>query len=383
MKKAILLTIGLAFLFSGTALAGKPVDIIELSNGFPSGHHFNLNIHGKSLNYQCNICVPDPNSDPPVECNVVNIPEYTEESGVENTITYVSGKKVKIDVLTVFDSCSEYYDSSPAEVWLPNEAEGYWVFARALGKPGKKDESVRRIILANNSLEAYSLSGDVSNPDDVNDQFLQDLALGLILKNGTYKMANTGDDLLIRFDPEPEGKGNGKTLGKDITDMFLWTGFAFDPVLDLNEDGTVDELDVEYACWSPYDSNNDGIIDQIDLDALGDANGDGSVDRLDLVFVAPCDYDLNGTGIIDVWDGVFEPCEEGVSPDSEFETWLCVNKLDALGNILWEYYDEKWVFTIADLVYHNQVVTNEGIKNLQIRFYPVATTTFEQAPDPE
>ena len=39
-------------------------------------------------------------------------------------------------------------------------------------------------------------------------------------------------------------------------------------------------------------------------------------------------------------------------------------------------YNEEWAFTIADLVYLNQVVTNEGIKNIQIRFYPKDTTEF-------
>jgi hypothetical protein len=51
--------------------------------------------------------------------------------------------------------------------------------------------------------------------------------------------------------------------------------------------------------------------------------------------------------------------------------------IDGVTVTLWEYYDEEWVFNIADLVYQNQVVINEGIKNLQIRFYPVDTTTFE------
>lgn len=334
------------------AMAGKPKDVIQLSNGFPSGDHFNLNIHGKKLDYKCSNCelCTDPETCDPVvlECNVINIPEYTSEV-LDNTINYVSGRKVKIDELTVFDSCTEAFDTNPAEVWLPYEEKGYYVFARALGKPGKKDENVRRIILENLGLDAYSLQQDVSNPDDVESQFEQDMALGLITGKETYKMSDSGENTLIRFDSEPEGKGKGKTLGKNITDMFIWTGFVFDPSLDLNEDGVVDELDVEYACWS--------------LDPL-----------------AYCDYDLNGNGIIDEWDGEFDPWEDGITPNSEFEAWLYDNMtgtIDGVTITLWEYYEAVWVFNIADLVYQNQVVTNEGIKNLQIRFYPVATTTFE------
>jgi hypothetical protein len=364
-----------AVLFFGVvpAMAGKPMDVIQLSNGFPSGDHFNLVIHGKKLDFNCTSC------DPLVsECNVINIPEYTpeytpenpEDPGTANSINYVSGKKVKIDQLTVFDSCTESFDGNPAEVWLPYEEQGYYVFARALGKPAKKDEDVRRIILENRGLEVYGLAEDVSNPDDVYDQFEVDMALGLITKNGTYEMSDTGD-MLVRFDSEPEGKGKGKTLGKNITDMFLWTGFVFDPSLDLNGDGVVDELDVEYACWSAYDDDGDGYITESDLAAHQ------ITDRLELASIAPCVYDLNSNGVIDQWDGEFDPWYDGIVPDSEFEAWLYDNMTADDGTILWKYYDEHWVFDIADLVYQNQLVTNEGIKNLQIRFYPVATTSFE------
>jgi len=360
------------------AMAAKPINVIQLSNGFPSGDHFNLIIHGKQLDYNCTNCelCTDPGACDPLvlECNVINVPEYTaQDPETANTISYVSGKKVKIDQLTVFDSCTESFDQSPAEVWLPYEEQGYYVFARALGKPAKKDEGSRRIILENLGLEAYSLAQDVSNPDDVTSQFEQYMALGLITKTETYKMSSTGD-MLIRFDPEPEGKGTGKTLGKNITDMFLWTGFVFDPILDLNADGVVNEMDVEYACWSAYDYDSDGYITGSDLEEFG------IYDRLELAAIAPCDYDRNGNGEIDPWDGEFDPWYDGIEPDSEFEAWLYDNMtatVDGVTIILWEYYEEHWVFDIADLVYQNQVVTNEGIKNLQIRFYPKATTIFE------
>jgi len=427
------------------AMAAKPQKsgsgkgVIALSNGFPSGPHETLNIHGKKADYQCEECVPIPGE---VQCNVVNIPEYTT-NGVN--ISYVSGRKVKIDELTVFDSCSGFPgDTDGAEVWLPYEPEGYWVFARATGKPAQGDPNdpyyvPRQIIFQNdeNSPVAYSLFGNVTNPDEIPLVF----PLGVITKDGAYKVMSTnelGEYLLVRFDSEPAGKGKGKNQGKDITDMFMWSGWVFHGSLDLNGDGSVNELDVEYACWSAYDTNSNGVIDyDPDLLAIGDANTDGNIDRLDLAYSFNCTYDIDDNGVIDAsefdswlnlnqygWvfpleldlngdgvvdhldvefdcinnicgnitccgydlntDGAIAPFDGSYNETDEFEYWLedkipgDQTEADFLVD-LWEHYETPvWVFTIADLVYHNQVISNYGIKNLQIRFYPVATTEFER-----
>jgi hypothetical protein len=455
MKRRIVLVvtaIALVVLLVGASavMAAKPQksgsgkDVIALSNGFPSGPHETLNIHGKKADYQCVECVPCSDCDPPVQCNVVNIPEYTTE---DVTISYVSGRKVKIDELTVFDSCAGFNNPGQedgAEVWLPYEEQGYWVFARALGKPAKGDPNdplyePRQIIFQNdeNSPVAYSLFGDVTNPDEVPLVF----PLGVITKDGAYKVMSTnelGEYLLVRFDSEPAGKGRGKNVGKDITDMFMWSGWVFHGSLDLNEDGSVNELDVEYACWSDYDYDGDGIIEDSDLvETIWDEDGDGDIDRDDLVLIDPCGYDsdsngvidadefsnwldlnqqgwvfslgldLNGDGVVDnqdvVYDcihnecgdvdcckydldrnGVIDPWDSSYDEADEFENWLedkiPGDQTEADFYItLWEHYETPvWVFTIADLVYHNQLVSNYGIKNLQIRFYPVATTEFER-----
>ena len=471
MKRILVLALVVAIVVSlavglSTAMAAKPQKAIEMSNGMPSGDHETLNIHGKKADYQCVECVPCATCDPPVQCNVVNIPEYTSEVSEPVTITYVSGRKVKIDELTVFDSCAGFEEEPQedgAEVWLPYEAEGYWVFARALGKPAKGNPNdpaytPRQIIFRNAESDnpmAYSLFGDVTEPGDIPLM----MPLGLITKNGTYKMVST-EDMLVRFDSEPEGKGRGKNQGKDITDMFMWSGWVFHWSLDLNQDGEVDHEDVEYACWSSFDTNADGIIDAAersgglppcvyDLDSSSaiepwdgvydpedpaepnsefetwlfdntegyvfplslDLNGDGAVDELDVEYACwssfdtnadgiidaaersgglpPCVYDLDSSSAIEPWDGVYDP-EDPAEPNSEFETWLEDNipsgtSISDYFIPLWAYYDPDepvWVFTIADLVYQNQVVTNLGIKNLQIRFYPVDSTEFTPA-EPE
>jgi len=357
----IALTVG-----TSTALAAKPQsngsgkDVISISNGFPSGAHETLNIHGKNESFVC--------EEPADRGNVINIPEY----GSAN-ITYVSGRKVNIDQLVVFDSCSDTFDGDPAEVWLPYEPEGYYVFARALGKPAKGnpddvDYEPRSIIIENDDLSpiAYSLTENVSSPDDV--ELLE--LVGLITSGGTYSVNSTDEAgiNLVRFDSEPDGKGRGKTLAKDITDMFMWTGWVFHPDLDVNGDGYVNELDV-IADNSTADINQDGIIDAAELAAWqlvhpdpDDVTGEGDVDSKDVIADTVA-YDVDGNGEISF---------------SEFEAWLADNEGDP-EDPLWYHYDTPvWVFTIADLVYHNQVYINEGIKNLQIRFYPVSTTEFSK-----
>jgi hypothetical protein len=342
--------------------AAKPQTAIEISNGMPSGDHETLLIHGKKDGYICEECEICETCDPPVlQCNVINMPEYGTA-----TIKYVSGKKVQIDELTVFDSCAGWEgDNDIAEVWLPYEEDGYWVFMRALGKPGKGDNE-RYICLENDSLEAYPLLTDVSNPDDVI------LPLGLITDQAGFKTDPTGN--LSRFAKEDKGKGKAPSM--DITDMFLYSGFVFAPVLDINVDGSVDELDVIADCC-PADEDQSGIIENDELtnwlasNTVNDIVGNDGVNALDVI-ATTCSYDTNQNGLID-YDGNYDA---DTFPDCEFENWLFDNQYDTYGDPLWQYYDEEWIFTIADLVYLNQVVTNQGIKNTQIRFYPKDTTIF-------
>lgn len=347
---------------SSPGMAAKPQKAIEMGNGMPSGYHETLLFHGKKDTYNCIECDP---ANPLEECNVVNIPEYGTAP-----ITYVSGRKVNISTLTVYDSCAGFADENDsAEIWLPYEADGYYVFARALGKPGKIDDE-RYIIFENESLEAYPLLTDVSSPDDVV------LGLGMITQQGEFKMDSSGN--LYRFDGGSD-KGKGKPQAKHLTDMFLWSGLVFHPDLDVNGDGVVNESDV-IAATCTGDLNMDGIIDFTELVTWAaahpdpdDINGDTVVDSLDVI-AATCPYDVDQDGIIS-YDGDFD---ETTFPDNEFEDWLADNTVNADGEVLWQYYNEAWVFSIADLVYLNQVVTNNGIKNIQLRFYPVSTTEFEE-----
>jgi hypothetical protein len=355
------------------AIAGKPQKAIEMSNGMPSGDHHNLLFHGKDVSvFNCIEC------DPSIEgCNVVNIPEYGTVP-----ITYVSGRKVNIPALTVFDSCAGFDGSDDsAEIWIPYEPEGYYVYARALGKPAKgdplSDGYVPRSIIFQNAAESpsiYSLFGEVTEPGDVEVM----LPLGLITSNGDflYDSSDEGGNL-VRFDSQPDGKGRGKSMGKDITNMFMWTGCVYQPILDTNGDGAVNELDVPDS----YDTDLNGVIDETEFQAWLNDNTEG--------YVYPESFDMNGDGVVNEADaelcclGTYDTDDSGAIEEDEFIVWVNDNlpsgtTIEDLLVPLWACYDTPvWVFSIADLVYQNQVVINDGIKNLQLRFYPVATTTFD------
>jgi hypothetical protein len=355
------------------AIAGKPQKAIEMSNGMPSGDHQNLLFHGKDASvFNCIEC--DPSIE---ECNVVNIPEYGTAP-----ITYVSGRKVNIPALTVFDSCAGFDGpDDSAEIWIPYEPEGYYVYARALGKPAKRDPLsdgyVPRSIIFQNAAESpsiYSLFGEVTGPGDVEVM----LPLGLITSNGDflYDSSDEGGNL-VRFDSQPDGKGRGKSMGKDITNMFMWTGCVYQPILDTNGDGAVNELDVPIS----YDTNLDGSIDETEFQTWLNDNTEG--------YVYPESFDMNGDGVANEADvefcclGTYDTDVSGAIERDEFVVWVNDNlpsgtTIEDLLVPLWACYEEPvWVFSIADLVYQNQVVINDGIKNLQLRFYPVATTTFD------
>ena len=324
-----ILTLIVAMMVVSPVLAAKPdgsngtKDVIAKSNGFPSGEHFNLNIHGKKASFT---------GDSTPGGNSVFILEYNTPEYPKSTIEYVTNKKASLETLTVLDPLAEPFDDDPAKVQLPYEAKGYYVFGRILGKPNNGNlEPVSSIILYPNEVVAACNDTDPENLDFPGYTECPDdplLALGLIVGPNLYTAEPEG---YVRFDPGTT-KGKGKSKATDITRLFTYTGWVVDAQLDTNgpegePDGVIDIYDVPEA---DYGENMPGVN--------RDYNNDGSIDGADV------------------------------------EAWL--TDMAALTSPMAWYYDEEWILNIADLVITEQGLVNDGTKLLQIRFYPVDSTVF-------
>lgn len=254
-----------------TAMAAKPdgrtdptkQDVIERSNGFPSGPHYNLNIHFKDWE----VCPPD------LEDGGHSIFFPMNETA---TIQYVSNKKSSVTDLIALDACGI---DGLAKVQLPAvpngvlaEERGYFVFGRILGKPNngqdcKNGVCPSTVILdpavviqaCNDPLDPEIPFGDFTDVEDC------DLALGLILDGSVYGATS---ETYERFVPGTTQK-RGKSKATDITSLFTWSGWVYDSILDYDGDGDIDADDVvPIADW---DANSSGTIDDVEFNAWRDA----------------------------------------------------------------------------------------------------------------
>jgi hypothetical protein len=331
--KSCLICLAIAFIAS-PIFAAKPQNVIEKSNGAPSGMHFNVNVHGKKSGYTC---------DGSPGGNSVFIGEYGS-----STIQYVSNKKSSVTQLEVLDRCGEDLDGDPASIMLPYKIEvdgniipagGFFVYGRILAKKNNgQNEPASNILLYPNEI-VEACNDDPLNPDPDFGTYTScsEMALGLIIGNNLYTAEN---ESYKRFDPEVT-KGHGKSQFRDISGLFRFVGWAVDERLDISgpdgmPDGVIDDYDV------PEDAADQIIaarftVEQFDTDpSFGD-----------------------GDGVIDITE------------------WLLFQA--ALQTPMAWYFGEEypeWIFNVADLVVTEQGLDNDGTKLFQIRFYPVETTQF-------
>jgi len=315
--------------------AGKPAEVVEWSNGFPSGPHFNLNIHGKNEAYLCN---PEPGG------SSVFVPEY---GGSE--IQIIQNRKSSVSELTVHDKCAQAFDGDAVQVQLP--AGHYQVYARILAKPAKQNEPrdvsfSPKLIDACNDSTVYDVNSD--GLVDANDLYLLDInGDGLVDESDDPDLNGDGvvdqldveiwtsafgnliectDSTLIGLgivtgngafsrDSQTLSRATGKSKAMNITEMFMYSGLIFDTSLDLNEDG---DLTIE--------------------DLTTDLDGDGDIDSYD------------------------------------FDQWF--TELVAAGLVIDARTEPMWIFDIADLVVYGWDYKNNGSKLVQIRFYPADQTEY-------
>lgn len=335
-RNAVILTITISIIFAGAwsvqdnilADAAKPQkngagkDVIALSNGYPSGPHFNLNVHGKKIDWQ-GACDPGGKS--------VFIPEFTDQATDPQTIQIFSNKKSSVTNLWAKDPCTEEFDNDPAKVQLPSKDENgeaikkYFVFARTAAKPnnGNNGQDSNILLTPNPILEACNQdalndpNNDFGNLDscfDENGNLVDVIVLGLVTNDGAFKVEN---QKFVRINDSSPGKGIKKAI--DITGMFLWTGAVCPDSLDTDGNKVLEPADF-------------GLTDA-EVDAMF---GDGS---------APL-------------------------TDAEFLAFLAENAPECV------FHQDEWVFNVADLVVESIDIKNDGVKLFKVRFYPESTTTF-------
>ena len=414
--------------------SGSDKDVIALSNGFPSGMHFNLNIHGKDPEvFSCADVTQGGNS------------VFIDLCGPA-TIEYVSNKNrgpgAKSDpydpfdpyALSVLEPCA--VNGGTARVYLPSkvvvdgaaqDAEGYYVFARILGKPNNGSGcDCKPKDCPPSSITLYPNVVTQACSDPSGDMLDCEYALGVIMQQDIYVATEEG---YARFDPTA-AKGKGKSKATDITRLFTWSGWVFyggSP--DANQDGVISDgtvvidsitypsdIPANVLSWVPaVDLDSSGDVDLYEWQAIhSDFNGDGVVDGDDLTAAQAGGYigppnpsyipDLDSSGDISLaewkaWhpdyngDGSLTTDDLSVAESDGIITWLIslgwdLNKDNSISLEEWLEYHESigtcthietptWIFNIMDLVVTRQPIDNDGTRLLQVRFYPVSTTTYK------
>ena len=228
ISRSRLFAIVIACALSAPAFAVKPGEDVN-PNGFPSGEHYTLNIHGKKLDFQCPEPGIDENGDP-VYGGSIFIPE--DGQGIQIIMESGSSKGKKAATLTEFgakDPCTADFDGDAAVVQLPPNDKGYRVYGRPLAKPtGEPSLSVMPELSA------------------VEDELGNDLIyLGLVTDNG-FETA---------FATFTRRKGKSKAI--DITGLFEWSGDVC--YFDTSLCDPVDECTQSTICCT--DADLDGVFE--------------------------------------------------------------------------------------------------------------------------
>lgn len=330
----------------GAAHAGKPQEGGDgpfLGNGFPSGPHHNLLIHGKNDDFVCPAAkfferitfdstiteapfvgdlvktCPDGDTCEPTDIeyfgNVINVPR----NGERVEILASSGKKgpkgkPTITDLEVTDWCTKPFDSDAAVFRLPKDEDGFAVYGRVQGKP-----------TGDPTFEFTDRDLFLVEDEEGNDLKL----LGLVTETGTWicdEATEEADATCILTRTSTGGRGNGVKKATDMTAIFKWSGNVcyFDELDCPNSDNC------EFTQYCCPDDGTECVL------------------KSDAMFFDVTDVSQN-CSVADVFEGV---------------TWT---EEDLFCSVI----SNEWIFNIADFVDVLFGVKNDGSYNVQLRFYPL------------
>jgi hypothetical protein len=321
-------------IFGLVAEAEKPRDEtgVPFGNGFPSGKHYNLNILAKKDHFTCPAPEIDPETGQQVFGNVIFIPREQGTDAI--TILMESGRKgpkgaQDTATLQVTDWCSESFPDDGqnkgdcAVLRLPKHDKGYAVYARITGKPPKDPGEEHKVTI---TPELFYVEDEAGN--DL-------ILLGLVDSQGIAKFSSDGMTV-TRIDTSDGKRGKGVRKATDVTALFLWTG----GVAYLQEDSSIYCIDEtgEWVCTEL------GIC-AVDIDA------DGVYDRADL---------LTDVGILGP-DGTTLVCPLTDADGVPYEQLVAQ----------YRYYENEWIFNIADFVGYLWHLDSTGAYHIQVRFYPL------------
>lgn len=355
---AVALVLSVVVLVAGVlpATAAKPANVITTSNGFPSGMHFNLNLHGA--------LEPISFDDAGSTGNSAWIPLYDDA-----IIQYISNKKAAWTTLQVQDPNGfpeNGEDVGQVQVLLPSKVEietdtgteiktveSYRVYARSLGKPNNSKNGGQSYIAV--GMAEVNQACNTDDPEATNCT----IELGVIKGNDVYVPGGVPWEF-YRFENQTAPK-RGKSMGQEITPLFWWSGWIADPILNIQDPETtgIDDADIptdalniltEYRALASTTAPNLALNTDEEYEAYGsDAVLFNEIEEW-LAFLA------------DVWQWsqaypgeVPDPCPSAAYP---YPPVYCVE------------YNNEWIFNIAELVVADQEITNNGTKLFQIRFYP-------------
>jgi hypothetical protein len=222
-------------------------------NGFPSGTHYNLNIIGKKAGFTgCDIAI-DPINGDFIYGGVVFTPQGSLGAPAGGDLLFRSGSGRKAFViedldptaLQVIDPCTTAFDGDAAEVVLPPSSNGYWVYARALGKLTDNPY----MTLKPNLIQASSTDETV-------------IYLGLVTPDGFTR----ADGYTVT-----RQKGGKSNAAININDLFSWSGYVcyqVDPItIGLTEDPNL--YPPTPMCAKDTSNPMDGLFDAITEPASG------------------------------------------------------------------------------------------------------------------